>query len=60
MYYHLFRLVTHNSIWKGIQPKVKLAGEQVEIMDREVEQLKQSRIPIVRVCWNSRISSPFH
>ena len=28
--------------------------EPVEIMDREVKQLKQSRIPIVKVRWNSR------
>nr|GEY62411.1 reverse transcriptase domain-containing protein [Tanacetum cinerariifolium] len=27
----------------------------VEIMDREVERLNQSRIPIVKVRWNSRI-----
>jgi hypothetical protein len=29
-------------------------------MDRMVKQLNQSRIPIDRVRWNSRISSPFH
>nr|GEU68936.1 putative reverse transcriptase domain-containing protein [Tanacetum cinerariifolium] len=28
--------------------------EPVEIMDREMKQLKQSRIPIVKVRWNSR------
>ncbi|GJW45854.1 putative reverse transcriptase domain-containing protein [Tanacetum coccineum] len=28
--------------------------EPVEIMDREVKRLKQSRIPIVKVRWNSR------
>nr|GEY22051.1 hypothetical protein [Tanacetum cinerariifolium] len=28
--------------------------EPVEIMDREVKQLKQSRIPIVKVRWNSK------
>ncbi|GJY95663.1 putative reverse transcriptase domain-containing protein [Tanacetum coccineum] len=28
--------------------------EPVEIMDREVKKLKRSRIPIVKVCWNSR------
>ncbi|GKB88065.1 hypothetical protein Tco_0960337 [Tanacetum coccineum] len=27
--------------------------EPIEIMDREVKQLKQSRIPIVKVRWNS-------
>ncbi|GJV83343.1 hypothetical protein Tco_1523241 [Tanacetum coccineum] len=28
--------------------------ESVEITDREVKRLKQSHIPIVKVCWNSR------
>nr|GFC99169.1 putative reverse transcriptase domain-containing protein [Tanacetum cinerariifolium] len=28
--------------------------EPIEIMDREVKSLKHSRIPIVKVCWNSR------
>ena len=32
---------------------LNLVGEPVEIMDREVERLKQSRIPIVKVRWNS-------
>ncbi|GJX15644.1 hypothetical protein Tco_0216476 [Tanacetum coccineum] len=30
-----------------------------EIMDREVKQLKQSRIPIVKVRWNSRRGPEF-
>ncbi|GJT91966.1 putative reverse transcriptase domain-containing protein [Tanacetum coccineum] len=33
--------------------------EPVEIMDREVKQLEQSRIPIVKVCWNSRRGPEF-
>nr|GFA99517.1 putative reverse transcriptase domain-containing protein [Tanacetum cinerariifolium] len=33
--------------------------EPVEIMDREVKQLKQSRIPIVKVRWNSRCGPEF-
>ena len=37
-----------------------LVREPTKIMDRVVKQLNQSRIPIVRVRWNSRISSPFH
>ena len=37
-----------------------LVVEPVEIMDREVERLKQSRIPIVIVRWNSQILSSFH
>ena len=37
-----------------------LVREPTETMDRVVKQLNQSRIPIVRVRWNCRISSPFH
>ncbi|GKG37317.1 hypothetical protein Tco_0447490, partial [Tanacetum coccineum] len=33
--------------------------EPVEIMDREVKRLKQSRIPIVKVRWNSRRGPEF-
>ncbi|GJT01098.1 hypothetical protein Tco_0822267 [Tanacetum coccineum] len=34
--------------------KLHFIEEPVEIMDHEVKQLKQSRIPIVKVRWNSR------
>nr|GFA21085.1 putative reverse transcriptase domain-containing protein [Tanacetum cinerariifolium] len=34
--------------------KLHFIEEPIEIMDREVKQLKQSRIPIVKVRWNSR------
>nr|GEZ44247.1 putative reverse transcriptase domain-containing protein [Tanacetum cinerariifolium] len=37
-----------------IDEKLHFIEEPVEIMDREVKRLKQSRIPIVKVCWNSR------
>ncbi|GJS86359.1 putative reverse transcriptase domain-containing protein [Tanacetum coccineum] len=37
-----------------IDDKLHFVEEPVEIMDREVKQLKQSRIPIVKVRWNSR------
>ncbi|GJX18927.1 putative reverse transcriptase domain-containing protein [Tanacetum coccineum] len=37
-----------------IDDKLNFIEESVEIMDREVKQLKQSRIPIVKVHWNSR------
>ncbi|GKC72602.1 hypothetical protein Tco_1118485, partial [Tanacetum coccineum] len=30
-----------------------------EVMDREVKRLKQSRIPIVKVRWNSRRGTEF-
>ncbi|GJY97391.1 hypothetical protein Tco_0514301 [Tanacetum coccineum] len=37
-----------------IDDKLCFVEEPVEIMDREVKRLKQSRIPIVKVRWNSR------
>ncbi|GJR88375.1 putative reverse transcriptase domain-containing protein [Tanacetum coccineum] len=37
-----------------IDDKLHFVEEQVEIMDREVKRLKQSRIPIIKVRWNSR------
>ncbi|GKD25703.1 hypothetical protein Tco_1231917, partial [Tanacetum coccineum] len=37
-----------------VDDKLNFIEEPVEIMDREVKRLKQSHIPIVKVCWNSR------
>nr|GEY64279.1 putative reverse transcriptase domain-containing protein [Tanacetum cinerariifolium] len=37
-----------------LDEKLHFIEEPVEIIDREVKQLKQSRIPIVKVRWNSR------
>nr|GEW35245.1 reverse transcriptase domain-containing protein [Tanacetum cinerariifolium] len=37
-----------------LDDKLHFIEEPVEIMDREVKQLKQRRIPIVKVRWNSR------
>ncbi|GKF46123.1 hypothetical protein Tco_0135925 [Tanacetum coccineum] len=37
-----------------IDDKLYFVEEPVEIMDREVKRLKQSRIPIIMVRWNSR------
>nr|GEW68439.1 putative reverse transcriptase domain-containing protein [Tanacetum cinerariifolium] len=34
--------------------KLNFVEEPVEIMDREVKQLRQSRIPIIKVRWNSK------
>nr|GFA22708.1 retrotransposon protein, putative, Ty3-gypsy subclass [Tanacetum cinerariifolium] len=34
--------------------KLHFVEKPMEIMDREVKRLKQSRILIVKVCWNSR------
>ncbi|GJU47039.1 putative reverse transcriptase domain-containing protein [Tanacetum coccineum] len=42
-----------------IDDKLHFIKEPVEIMDREVKRLKQSRIPIVKVCWNSRRGPEF-
>ncbi|GJV33964.1 putative reverse transcriptase domain-containing protein [Tanacetum coccineum] len=37
-----------------LDDKLHFIEEPVEIIDREVKKLKQSRIPIVKVRWNSR------
>nr|GEV04932.1 putative reverse transcriptase domain-containing protein [Tanacetum cinerariifolium] len=37
-----------------LDDKLHFIKEPVKIMDREVKKLKQSRIPIVKVRWNSR------
>ncbi|GJX13229.1 putative reverse transcriptase domain-containing protein [Tanacetum coccineum] len=42
-----------------IDDKLNFIKEPVEIMDREVKRLKQSRIPIVKVRWNSRRGPEF-
>ncbi|GJT03278.1 putative reverse transcriptase domain-containing protein [Tanacetum coccineum] len=39
--------------------KLHFVEEPVEIMDREVKRLKQSRIPIIKVRWNSRRGPEF-
>nr|GEZ22267.1 putative reverse transcriptase domain-containing protein [Tanacetum cinerariifolium] len=50
--------------WKGVIPvpldglhfddKIHFVEEPIKIMDLEVKRLKRSRIPIVKVRWNSR------
>ncbi|GKE67525.1 hypothetical protein Tco_1521686 [Tanacetum coccineum] len=42
-----------------IDDKLHFLEEPVKIMDREVKQLKQSRIPIIKVRWNSRRGPEF-
>nr|GEY33610.1 putative reverse transcriptase domain-containing protein [Tanacetum cinerariifolium] len=42
-----------------IDDKLNFIEEPVEIMDREVKRLKQSRIPIVKVRWNSKRGPEF-
>ncbi|GKD73052.1 putative reverse transcriptase domain-containing protein [Tanacetum coccineum] len=43
-----------------IDDKLNFIEEPVEFMDREVKRLKQSRIPIVKVRWNSRRGPEFN
>ncbi|KAD5802875.1 hypothetical protein E3N88_14235 [Mikania micrantha] len=42
-----------------VDDQLHFIEEPVEIMDREVKRLKQSRIPIVKVRWNSRREPEF-
>ncbi|GKA74305.1 putative reverse transcriptase domain-containing protein [Tanacetum coccineum] len=42
-----------------LDDKLNFVEEPVEIMDQEVKQLKQSRIPIVKVRWNSKKGPEF-
>ncbi|GJX41762.1 putative reverse transcriptase domain-containing protein [Tanacetum coccineum] len=42
-----------------IDDKLHFVEEPVEIIDREVKRLKQSRIPIIKVRWNSRRGPEF-
>ncbi|GJY84800.1 hypothetical protein Tco_0498826 [Tanacetum coccineum] len=37
-----------------LDDKLNFVEEPVEILDREVKKLKQSRIPIIKVRWNSK------
>ncbi|GKE73268.1 hypothetical protein Tco_1535309 [Tanacetum coccineum] len=42
-----------------VDDKLNFIEEPVEVMDHEVKRLKQSRIPIVKVRWNSRRGPEF-
>ncbi|GJR86188.1 putative reverse transcriptase domain-containing protein [Tanacetum coccineum] len=42
-----------------VDDKLHFVEEPLEIMNCEVKRLKQSRIPIVKVCWNSRKGPKF-
>ncbi|GJZ52421.1 putative reverse transcriptase domain-containing protein [Tanacetum coccineum] len=42
-----------------VDDKLRFVEEPIEIMDQEVKRLKQSRIPIVKVRWNSRRGPDF-
>ncbi|GKA40312.1 putative reverse transcriptase domain-containing protein [Tanacetum coccineum] len=42
-----------------LDDKLHMIEELVEIVDREVKRLKQSQIPIIKVCWNSQRGPEF-
>ncbi|GJS99568.1 hypothetical protein Tco_0820738 [Tanacetum coccineum] len=42
-----------------LNDKLNFVEEPVEIMDHEIKQLKRSRIPIVKVRWNSKRGPEF-
>ncbi|GKE37257.1 putative reverse transcriptase domain-containing protein [Tanacetum coccineum] len=42
-----------------LDDKLHMIEEPVEIVDKEVKRLKQSRVPIVKVCWNSQRGPEF-
>ncbi|GJQ91826.1 putative nucleotidyltransferase, ribonuclease H [Tanacetum coccineum] len=42
-----------------LDDKLNFVEEPVEIMDREVKQLRQSHIPIVKIRWNSKRGPKF-
>ncbi|GJX03763.1 putative reverse transcriptase domain-containing protein [Tanacetum coccineum] len=45
-------VIPMKELW--LDDKLNFVEEPVEIMDREVKQLRQIRIPIVKVRWNSK------
>ncbi|GKG19093.1 hypothetical protein Tco_0376192, partial [Tanacetum coccineum] len=42
-----------------VDDKLHFVEELVEVMDREIKQLKRSRIPILKVRWNSKRGPEF-
>ncbi|KAJ9557088.1 hypothetical protein OSB04_011702 [Centaurea solstitialis] len=42
-----------------IDEQLRVSEEPIEILDREIKQLRRSRIPIVKVKWNSRHGPEF-
>ncbi|GJZ13487.1 reverse transcriptase domain-containing protein [Tanacetum coccineum] len=43
-----------------IDKTLRFVEEPIEIMDREIKSLKRSRIPLVKVRWNSKRGPDFH
>ncbi|GKA46939.1 putative reverse transcriptase domain-containing protein [Tanacetum coccineum] len=50
-------VIPMKELW--LDDKLNFVEEPIEIMDREVKQLRQSRIPIVKVRWNSKRGPEF-
>ncbi|GKF18969.1 putative reverse transcriptase domain-containing protein [Tanacetum coccineum] len=42
-----------------VDDKLQFMEEPVEIIEREIKRLKRSRIPLVKVCWNSKRGHEF-
>ncbi|GKD55232.1 reverse transcriptase domain-containing protein [Tanacetum coccineum] len=42
-----------------VDDKLQFVEEPIEIMEREIKRLKRSRIPLVKVRWNSRRGPEF-
>ncbi|GKC17847.1 hypothetical protein Tco_1014629 [Tanacetum coccineum] len=42
-----------------VDDKLHFVDEPVEVIDREIKQLKRSRIPIFKVRWNSKRGPEF-
>ncbi|GKB49774.1 hypothetical protein Tco_0900527 [Tanacetum coccineum] len=42
-----------------LDDKLNFVEEPVEVMDREIKKLKRSRIPIIKVRWNSKRGPEF-
>ncbi|GJS34048.1 hypothetical protein Tco_0532430 [Tanacetum coccineum] len=50
-------IIPMKELW--LDDKLNFVEEPIEIMDREVKQLRQSCIPIVKVRWNSKRGPEF-
>ncbi|GJZ55018.1 putative reverse transcriptase domain-containing protein [Tanacetum coccineum] len=42
-----------------VNDKLHFVEEPIEVMDREIKQLKRSRIPIIKIRWNSKRGPEF-
>ncbi|GKG13003.1 hypothetical protein Tco_0349963 [Tanacetum coccineum] len=52
--HHTFHVSNLKKCYADEPLVMPLEGIPVEIMEREIKQLKRSRIPLVKVRWNSR------